>query len=690
MNRLRIRVLFALLGVTCFVGELCAQQQTAWPMGNPANPPAQPGVAASVPSLPPLNIAKIRLQEVNLDPPPRETTAVVPTVVAPEKPQNRPVSYEEVIVPPNYTDTNSQSDRWHSTSDPATVLLARGQTQGAQQDAGWNAGNQYTPNIQHVHPYGAPERSQEQLGARQLSPELSNRQLQFNSSLPNGASAVAPTIPRIAGNRAKSVSWGYPQDQDDPFGQLPPEGISGAPSTPTPQTPPTLPAPLTPPPQTPPTPPMAPVPPTVPKIPTPQDPQDPFQQLPGNTNEPTPRPRPRPRPRPQQPPVSETGRQDTEPRPLPNGELTPPTQLPIPPIERTPVPTNPNQGNQDNGNGGQDNGNNGQDSNEQELIVYPDSNIPGRQSYPGPTSRHEPELEPGQATAIDTSQIIYGDSRHETQSPGQNSGSVLEQYNPNVASHSPLDNYAPPTAGPQIAPVNYESECCEPCGWRPQLAIGLDPAEPSFEPAFYLSLFGGLNHIDDLFGNSSIDGGTSASFSPDDGGGFGFALGQYQGYNLRTEFEYSFRTNDVDQISLAENVGNALTFTDFGLSGELAAHSGMGNIIWQFRGFKSRWVRPYVGAGAGFVFLDANFDRFGQDILANGNDGDSTFAYQLFGGINVQLNRQMDVFLEYRHFAADSLRLETGFANVNGDVGSVLEDFDYEADNVFFGIRFKF
>ena len=50
----------------------------------------------------------------------------------------------------------------------------------------------------------------------------------------------------------------------------------------------------------------------------------------------------------------------------------------------------------------------------------------------------------------------------------------------------------------------------------------------------------------------------------------------------------------------------------------------------------------------------------------------------------------MDVFFEYRYFAADSLRLETGFANVNGGVGSVLEDFDYEADNVFFGVRFKF
>ena len=50
----------------------------------------------------------------------------------------------------------------------------------------------------------------------------------------------------------------------------------------------------------------------------------------------------------------------------------------------------------------------------------------------------------------------------------------------------------------------------------------------------------------------------------------------------------------------------------------------------------------------------------------------------------------MDVFLEYRYFAADSLRLETDFANVNGGVGSVLEDFDYEADNVFFGVRFKF
>ena len=682
MNRLGIRVLLALLGVACSAGELCAQQ-TALPMGDPINPPGQPGVAASVPSLPLPSIAKIKLQQDDLNPPPRETAAVISPIVNSEQAQIRQVGYEEVVVPPNYANTSSQSDQWRSTRAPATVLQARGETQSAQQDAGWIPEKQVTPSTQYAHPNGASQRSQEQLGARQLSPELSNRQRQFNSSLPNGASAVAPPVPRIPANRVKSVSWGYPQDQDDPFGQLPSKAF---PRTPTPPAPPT-------------TPPTS-LPPTPLSVPTPQDPQDPFQQLPGNTNEPTPRPRPRPRPRPdtgiQQPSVPEPGWQDTEPRPLPNGELTPPTELPILPRDRTPVPTNPNQGNQGNGNGNQDNGNNGQSSNEQELIVYPDSIVPGRQRYPGPTSNHEPELEPGQATAIDTSQVIYGDSRQNTQGTqgtqgsGQISGSVLEQYSPGVLSNSTLDIYAPPAAGPQIAQVNYESECCEPCGWRPQLAIGLDPACPNFQPAFYLSLFGGLNHIDDLSGNSPIDGATSSSFNLDDGGGFGFALGQYQGFNLRTEFEYSFRTNDVDQISLAENVGNALTFTDFGLNGELAAHSGMGNIIWQFNGIHSRWVRPYVGAGAGFVFLDANFSRLGQDILANGNDGDSTFAYQLFGGLNVQLNRQMDVFFEYRYFAADSLRLETGFANVNGGVGSVLEDFDYEADNVFFGVRFKF
>ena len=218
----------------------------------------------------------------------------------------------------------------------------------------------------------------------------------------------------------------------------------------------------------------------------------------------------------------------------------------------------------------------------------------------------------------------------------------------------------------------------------------MDAADPCFQPAFYLSIFGGLNQLDDLTGQSPADGATSSSFDLDDGLGFGFALGQYQGYNLRTEFEYSYRSNDVDQITLSQNAGNALTLNDFDLNGELTAHAGMGNLIWQFRGRHSRWVRPYVGAGAGFAFFNADFSRLGQDIIANGNDGDSTFAYQLFGGINAQLTKRMDVFLEYRYFAADSLRLETDFANVTGDVGSVLEDYDYEANNVFFGVRLKF
>ena len=386
---------------------------------------------------------------------------------------------------------------------------------------------------------------------------------------------------------------------------------------------------------------------------------------------------------------------DTQPRPLPD-DLRPPTQLPIPPRDDNPTQPNTN-----------DEPNNADQTDPKGPVVYPDRAYPGRQTYPGPTAKHRPPEKPSRTVPTNPRQNLYQPRNLDTVPPSQPTyPGAVDPLLPNINYVDPIYFAPQPPAGtshvenyqPVIPPAPMEqapaSDCCEPNGWRPQLAIGADPKpiqnDNCFEPLFYLAAFGGLSDSDQLDGGLPGVGLTSASFNLDNGANFGLAFGQYQGKNLRTEFEYAFRHNDVDSIGLTTNTGGALSLTSFGLAGDIKAHSGMANLVWQFSNPSGRFIRPYIGAGVGFVFIDVNATRAGQNIFVAGQDGNSSFAYQWFAGANAQLTSEMDVFVEYRSFYADDLRLQTNLANVNGGAGVLSSSFNYDTSNVNIGIRFKF
>lgn len=405
---------------------------------------------------------------------------------------------------------------------------------------------------------------------------------------------------------------------------------------------------------------------------------------------------------------------DTQPRPLPD-DLRPPTELPIPPIDSNPqIPdTNPqNPGTED----GQGN------------VVYSDRALPGRQSYPGPTAKHQPPFIQGNPVPTNPRQTIYPPREPKVNQPNINpipqyqpgyplpptvypqeqriypesgpvypilpntgsSGSVFYPPPESTGNYQPIISQSPPISVEQT----QSESCCDSRGWRPQLALGVDPKSPKFdpccEPLFYLAAFGGISNADDLDGGLPPVGTTNATFNLDGGANFGLVFGQFQGRNLRTEFEYAFRHNDVESIVLTENTGAGLNLTSFNLAGEIKAHSGMTNLVWEFNNPMGRFIRPYVGTGVGFVFMDVNASQAGRDVLVAGQDGNSSFAYQWFAGVNTQLSNELDIFLEYRYFYADDLRLQTDLVNVNGGAGTISSSFDYSTTNVNFGLRFKF
>ncbi|MFT5301491.1 MAG: opacity protein-like surface antigen [Mariniblastus sp.] len=190
-------------------------------------------------------------------------------------------------------------------------------------------------------------------------------------------------------------------------------------------------------------------------------------------------------------------------------------------------------------------------------------------------------------------------------------------------------------------------------------------------PNFYLSLFGGAIKPRRLDGES----GQNSIFTRR-GEGFGVALGRRNGMNLRTEAEFSYRESDISGTAAG---APATTFT-----GSQTSYSGMANMYWEFVNVRTRWLKPYVGVGVGFIGTDVEArDGAGASLIPVSMDNDSSLAYQWMAGLNYKASQNLDLFAEYRFLQADSYRIDSSAAGVSGR-------YSYESDNVFVGMRWKF
>lgn len=192
-------------------------------------------------------------------------------------------------------------------------------------------------------------------------------------------------------------------------------------------------------------------------------------------------------------------------------------------------------------------------------------------------------------------------------------------------------------------------------------------------PNFYFSVFGGATGLRDLEGRSGTRG-----ISADSGGGVGIALGRRNGRNLRTEAEFSYRHNflsgfDTDPVPSNQPV-----------DGDFNSFAGMANAYWEFIDVPIKCFKPYIGAGVGFVSVDAEIrDALGQNMVPAGVQHDTSFAFQWMAGLNYKAYRNMDLFAEYRMFKADTFSLDSSVPGLG-------DRYTFETDNVFMGLRWKF
>lgn len=141
----------------------------------------------------------------------------------------------------------------------------------------------------------------------------------------------------------------------------------------------------------------------------------------------------------------------------------------------------------------------------------------------------------------------------------------------------------------------------------------------------------------------------------------GARVGIAGGYQLTdwfaAEAEVGFLGNEIDSITSATRIHDAsFANVPFLLNAKLQYPN------------RSR-VTPYAGAGAGFsesiidvgriTIMDAN----GGETSMRGNDTDTVFAWQAFGGLRFKLNEQMNLGLEYRYFSAESAKWRADFSS---------------------------
>lgn len=135
---------------------------------------------------------------------------------------------------------------------------------------------------------------------------------------------------------------------------------------------------------------------------------------------------------------------------------------------------------------------------------------------------------------------------------------------------------------------------------------------------------------------------------------------------VRLEGEISYKEGNVDTIFDNDTL-TRYTNTDVSLN----ATAFMANMFIDLH--NNGPITPYLGGGVGFAILSLD-DKFGDFYTP---DEEVVLAYQVGGGLEVALNRQMSLDLGYRYFRTD----EANFADTK---------MRFESHNATVGLRVKF
>jgi len=221
----------------------------------------------------------------------------------------------------------------------------------------------------------------------------------------------------------------------------------------------------------------------------------------------------------------------------------------------------------------------------------------------------------------------------------------------------------------------------------------------------YVSAFGGWSNISDFFRlqdqgtqDSMVVIGTDPDtgepifetvteefeegryFNFDDNFAGGFAIGRQVHQRARMEVEAGARQYDFQSYQVQTFTDNQLTSDAISSAvGTLRGYTIMGNVLFDFapRAFQRSYF--YGGAGIGVLISDATATTATNIYTID----ETSFAFQVIGGINRTITQRLDLFVEYRYVAADNINV------FDQTAGASLGDFDYRTNDIFLGFRLR-
>lgn len=139
-----------------------------------------------------------------------------------------------------------------------------------------------------------------------------------------------------------------------------------------------------------------------------------------------------------------------------------------------------------------------------------------------------------------------------------------------------------------------------------------------------------------------------------DGFGAGFFMGWVLDSNFRLEIEGTFRSADLEEVTIVRDDLTAVpagTVVDVG--GDAQTGAAMVNVYYDLHLFDGP-VLPWIGAGLGGAYVDYAIDATlpgdPLTVMFDGKDTTWAFAYQFMAGITVPVGEGVSMSLAYRYF----------------------------------------
>ena len=171
------------------------------------------------------------------------------------------------------------------------------------------------------------------------------------------------------------------------------------------------------------------------------------------------------------------------------------------------------------------------------------------------------------------------------------------------------------------------------------------PVHASNEAGPYFTFTGSIDTFEDM-ALTNIDPSLTVrtNMGREAGLGFNHSIGYQFGNSFSTELEFSYRGGDFGPIA----------------DGDITSKSFLVNGIYSFN--IREFYTPYIGYGMGIAFHEASINHWGDRA-------DTTLAYQLKMGVDMELSRKLSLLLGYRYFTTNDPSFDGYFVGESSSHG---------------------